>query len=202
MLRRMTLRSPSPSPSDASEPFVDEMLAHLESVMRFARSLARDRADADDLVQETYLRAFRHRDTYRPGTSGRQWLFAICRNLFLRERSRSLRVVQVDGAPELDVLASVGLHMATQRGGYDDVFERSDLGPAIEAAMAALPDAQRVVVSMVDFEGRSYAEVADVLDVPIGTVRSRLFRARRVLQEQLIDFARDPGVLSDSGGTP
>lgn len=201
MRRRMTVPRQSPPLSDASEAFVEEMLAHLESVIRFARSLARDRADADDLVQETYLRAFRRRDTYRAGASGRQWLFTICRNIFLRERSRGLRMVPVDGVPELDALASVGLHVATQRGGYEDVFERFDLEPAIEAAIAALPDAQRIVVSMVDIEGRGYAEVAKVLGVPIGTVRSRLFRARRVLQEQLIDFARDAGVLSDKGGT-
>jgi RNA polymerase sigma-70 factor, ECF subfamily len=186
-------------PPPVPEVVVEEMLMHLESVIRFARSLARNRDDAADLVQATYLRAFRRWETYQRGTNARPWLFTICRNIYLREQSRDRRLVNVESDPELDVLASVGLHAAAQRGGYDDVFERVDLEPAIEAAIAALPDDHRIVVGMVDIEGRSYAEVAEMLGVPIGTVRSRLFRARRVLQEQLIDFARDAGLVSASG---
>ncbi|MEP6494988.1 MAG: sigma-70 family RNA polymerase sigma factor [bacterium] len=183
--------------SQPPDTFVDEMMAPLEALMRFARSLTRDPADADDLVQETYLRAFRSWSTYQPGTGARQWLFTICRNAYLRASRRSLRMVTVEDDAELNVLASVGLHVAAQSGGYDDIFDRAELRAAISTAVAKLPDAHRVVVAMIDVEGRSYAETADALEIPVGTVRSRLFRARRILQEDLIEFARDAGVVRD-----
>ncbi len=181
--------------------FAQEALSHMGDLLRFAMSLARDRDEAQDLVQETYLRALRSRHTYQPDRGMRQWLFTICRNVFLRARDRSKWVVEVEDDAELESLASIGLHQVAMRGGYEDVFDQMDIGPALERAMQALPDAYRVVFALVDLGDQSYAEVAEQLDIPIGTVRSRLFRARRELQTALIDHARDAGIISASRTT-
>jgi RNA polymerase sigma-70 factor (ECF subfamily) len=185
--------------TDGAFDFERETLPHLPDVLRYARSLTRDRGDGDDLVQETYLRAFRSMETYQPGSNARRWLFTICRNIYLHGRQREQRVVILD-EPELDALASAGLHVTAQRDGHEDLFAKLDLGPAIVRAMAALPEIHRVVVAMIDIEEMSYAEVAEILGVPIGTIRSRLFRGRRVLQERLIEYARDAGLAPATAG--
>ena len=169
------------------------MLGCLESVMRYARALTRDSSDADDLVQETFLRAFRSWKTFDMSSDPRRWLFAICRHAFLRTRQREMRVVSVDEELELDALAAVSLHKSARDEGLERVFDRVDLRPAVTKALSELSDAHRVIVVLVDIEGQGYAEAAKELQLPIGTVRSRLFRARRHLQSALIEFARDAG---------
>lgn len=182
-----------------------ETLRFLPDVHRFAISLARDAADAEDLVQETYLRAYKSRDTFRPDAGTRQWLFTICRNVFLRARERDRRFVD---APEVDAAAesegTVALHRQAVAGDYADVYGRLDFGPALERAMAMLAEPFRVVFALVDVGGMEYAEAAAALGIPVGTVRSRLFRARRELQQHLIHFARDAGIVPPHapGGVP
>lgn len=167
------------------------MLGCLESVMRYARVLTRDESDADDLVQETFLRAFRSWKTFDMSSDPRRWLFAICRHAFLRSREREMRVVSVDEELELDALAAVSLHKTARDEGLERMFERLDLRPAATKALSELSDAHRMIVVLVDIDGLGYAEAAQELNLPIGTVRSRLFRARRQLQSALIEFARD-----------
>lgn len=173
--------------------FEAEMLQHLPDVVRFARSLTKDVADADDVVQETYLRAFRARHTFIAGSDGRRWLFTIARNLFLRGRERDARVVTLDDEPELDAVATVQAQASARSIGVDPRLDHPDLAPAIAQAIADLPEPFRLVVALVDVEGLDYAEAAAQLGIPVGTVRSRLFRARRTLQEKLLDHARDAG---------
>ncbi len=172
--------------------FEREALPWLDDVYRFARSLTRDDADADDIVQEAFLRAYRSWHTFQTGTDARRWLFTIARNVFLRSRERDGRTIAMDD-PELETIASVRLSAALDAAGQNDLFSRIELGPAISAAIDALPDAFREVVVLVDVEGSSYEDAATMLDVPIGTVRSRLFRARRLLQHALLRYARDAG---------
>lgn len=170
----------------------------LPEVARFARSLTRDRADADDLVQETYLRAFRHWRTFA-GADPRRWLFTICRNTFSRAHRRRARVL-LTAEGDVDALFS-----ATARIRACDVTDAGiasgdvDVGEAIERAIASLQAPQRSVLVLVDVEGFSYDEAAAALDVPVGTVRSRLFRARRSLQNALIEHARDAGIERPAG---
>jgi RNA polymerase sigma-70 factor, ECF subfamily len=174
-------------------PSFDEVaLPCLPALARFARSLTRDASDADDLVQETYLRAFEGWHTFQLGTDCRRWLFTICRNVFLRTRQRAERVVAVED-PEADTLGAVIAHKSARDAGLDDLFARIDLGPALDRAIDMLPDAFAAVVRLVDVDGHSYEDVSVMLDVPIGTVRSRLFRARRLLQEALLAHALDAG---------
>lgn len=190
MVDRTTRRRP------ADEDFERDTLRFLPDVHRFALSLARDASEADDLVQETYLRAFKSRDTFRPEAGTRQWLFTICRNVFLRSRERDRRFVD---APEVDAaaesLGTVALHRQAVAGDYADVYSRLDFGPALDRAVTMLAEPFRVVFALVDVGGLGYAEAAEALGIPVGTVRSRLFRARRELQQHLIHFARDAGIV-------
>ena len=169
----------------------------LPDVARFARSLARDEAEADDLVQETYLRAFSAWHTFVPGSDCRPWLFTICRRLFVRARDRDRRVVSVGDDADAETFAAVRLHNHARAIGVDDLFTRLDVAPALARALAGLQESFRSVVQLVDVEGLGYEEAAAILDVPVGTVRSRLFRGRRLLQEQLLTYAQDLGLARD-----
>lgn len=172
--------------------FKREALCWLPEVTRYALSLTRNEADSDDLVQETFLRAYRGWDQYTVGTECRGWLFTICRNTFLRGRERARREVSSDD-PELESLAAAAVHAAAVEGGHGDLFASVDLSAAIGGALDALPEAFRDAVILVDVQDQSYETASKVLGVPIGTVRSRLFRGRRLLQESLLAYARDAG---------
>jgi len=177
----------------SEEEFRAEALRWLPNVARYARLLTRDKSDADDLAQETFLRAYLNWRTFRPGSDCRKWLFTICRHLFLRAQQRSRRIVSVDD-PETDVQATAELYWEAAASGLDHLFDRIDLGPAFERGLRGMEPEYREVVMLVDVEDCTYADAAETLGVPIGTVRSRLFRARRMLQQTLIEHARDIGL--------
>jgi RNA polymerase sigma-70 factor (ECF subfamily) len=171
------------------------MLPVLNDVVRYARSLTRDAARTDDLVQETYLQALRGWHTFRIGADPKRWLLTICHHAFLRDvREKSRLVDAPDDDPELESLATAQAHYQAERDGVLQSLDRIDLGPAIDRAVGELPPHYRSVIVLVDVEGRSYEEAAAILDVAIGTIRSRLFRARRLLQDRLFEFARDAGI--------
>lgn len=172
--------------------FEREAIPWIDDVYRFALSLTRDESDADDIVQDTFLRAFRSWHTYLPGSDCRRWLFTICRNVFLRSRERARPMVELD-APEVDAAAAGSMYSAAVDEGLEDIFARLDLGPAIADALSKIPEPFRSTVIIVDVEDQSYESAAEILGVPIGTVRSRLFRGRRLMQEQLLDYAMDAG---------
>ncbi len=178
--------------------FEHETLPWIGDVARFAISLSRDESEADDLVQETYLRAQKGWHTFQPGSDARRWLFTICRNVFLRRQERRHRLVLSDEG-DLDSLAAVISHVDAVRSDLGDLFDRMEVGPAIRRAVAALPEPHHSVVVLVDLEGLSYDEAAEVLEVPVGTVRSRLFRARRIVQEELVEYAKDMGIAAAAG---
>lgn len=173
-------------------------LTALDDVYRFARSLTRDEADAEDVVQEAYLRAFRSWKTFQPGTDVRRWLFTIARNVFLRSRERGQREVTLDddGAEAVDAAQS---KEGWVRRGLDPLLARADLAPAIQEALDELPETFRSAVVLVDLEDQSYEDAAQVLDIPVGTVRSRLFRGRKLLQEKLALHAQDLGLIPTAG---
>lgn len=176
--------------------FEETALPHLESVAGFALSLTRSEADADDLVQETFLRAYRGWHTFTPGTDCRRWLFTICRNTFIRlYTARRAKLEQLEGDP--DAMAAVMGHLDAERHGLGGLFDRIEVRPAIEAAIEALPEPHHSIVVLVDLEGLTYEEAAAVLRIPLGTVRSRLFRARRHVQDALLTHARDMGIGED-----
>jgi RNA polymerase sigma-70 factor (ECF subfamily) len=172
--------------------FEETALEHIASVGRFALSLTRHEADADDLVQETFLRALRGWHTFTPGTDCRRWLFTICYNTHLNLSRKRREVELADG--DLDAMPAALAHMQAVGDGVADVFDRIDVRPAIEAAVRALPEPHHSILVMIDLEHMTYEEAAAVLGVPMGTVRSRLYRARRHVQEALLAHARDLGI--------
>jgi len=174
------------------ESFTREALRWMDDVYRFALSLTRNPADAEDIVQETYLRAYRSWHTFQTGSDCRRWLFTICRNAFLRSRERQRFEVDVDDG-NAEAIAAARIHQQMIDDGTDRLLARLDLGPALSKALAELDEPFRSAVILVDVEDQSYETAAEILGVPIGTVRSRLFRGRRQLQEKLIRFARDAG---------
>jgi RNA polymerase sigma-70 factor (ECF subfamily) len=179
--------------TDGAPGFEEHALPHLERVAGFALSLTRNKADADDLVQETFLRAFRGWHTFIPGTDCRRWLFTICRNAFIRMRSRKPVYVQSDEG-DVDAMPAAIAHVQAVRDGIADAFDRIEVRSAIQQAVEALPEPHHSILVLVDIEGHSYEEAAAVLEVPVGTVRSRLYRARRHVQEALLAHARDMGL--------
>ncbi|GJG86724.1 ECF RNA polymerase sigma factor SigR [Gemmatimonadetes bacterium T265] len=199
-------RPAPPAPAGrAGDPDAFERLTmpHLADVARFARSLTRDAARADDLVQETYLQALRGWHTFHADADPRRWLFAVCHNAFLRTARRDAKYVDApEDDPELESLATASAHWQAQQSGVAAAAERMDLGPAIDQALAVLPAHYRGAVVLVDVEGQSYEEAALVLGVAVGTVRSRLFRGRRLLQDSLFVYARDAGFAAAGPSTP
>ncbi len=189
------MMSDAPAPPEPHAEFSALALTALDDVYRFARSLTRDEADAEDVVQETYLRAFRSWHTFQTGTDVRRWLFTIARNVFLRSRERGQREVTLDADGAEAVDAAQALEGWVVRG-LDPILDRADLGPAIREALAEIPEGYRDAVVLVDLEDQSYEGAAEVLGIPVGTVRSRLFRGRKLLQERLAKHAQDAGFVS------
>ena len=179
--------------ASAEESFRAEALRWLPNVARYARLLTHNQADADDLAQETYLRAYQSWTTFRAGSDCRKWLFTICRNLYLSDRRRANRVVGMDD-PDAEVGRVSELYWSAVEAGIGDLFDRIDVGPALDRGLHAMPSEYREVLVLVDIESYTYADAAKALGVPIGTIRSRLFRARRLLQEVMIECARDMGL--------
>lgn len=183
---------------DRDEHFAREALPWMDDVFRFARSLTRDQADAEDIVQETYLRAYRSWHTFEAGSDCRRWLFTICRNAFLRSRERQRFETELENG-DAETLAAVLMHQQMIVDGTDRLLLKIDLGPALSRALESLDEPFRSAVVLVDLEDQSYETAAELLGVPIGTVRSRLFRGRRQLQEQLMLQARDAGLTGRAG---
>jgi RNA polymerase sigma-70 factor (ECF subfamily) len=171
-----------------SPAFEAEALAALDSLYRAALRLTRVPADAEDLVQETYLKAFRSANRFEPGTNLRAWLFTILHNTALnRARDRSREAVSVD-SEIVDRAADApppGGRSASAAETPESLLIRDALAPELQAAIDALPEAFRQAVWLRDVEEFSYAEIAGMLSVPIGTVMSRISRGRRMLFERL-----------------
>ena len=176
-------RLSSAAPSNA-EDFSAEVLQFLEPLFATAMRLTRNRADAEDLVQDTFVKAFRHAGQFKPGTNLRAWLYTILHNTWRnRRRDASRDTVEVD---------SDQVERAAAGGGGGEPVEtperilmRSTLDADLQAALDELPDAFRQAVWLRDVEEFSYAEIAEMLNVPIGTVMSRISRGRRMLFERL-----------------
>jgi RNA polymerase sigma-70 factor, ECF subfamily len=167
--------------------FAEEALPWMDAVHRFAQRLTRDPTEAEDLVQETYLRAYRSWDQFTQGSSCRSWLFTICRNTHLHQRDRAssrYEVVETDAAghsPSRSLLDQRAL--ASQSP--DDFFQQI-IDARLLAAIDALPGDFREVLILSDLADLNYAEISEVLEIPAGTVKSRLFRARRQLRQALL----------------
>lgn len=165
-----------------------EALGHLDGLYNLARWFVRDPTEAEDLVQETYLRAIRAAHQFQPGTNLRAWLFQILRNTFFTQYKRKRREPESLDPEVLDRMLNPG-----GRAGMEGRLASSTDGGAgldLAAALHRLPEEYRSVVLMADLEDFTMGEIAAIMNCPVGTVKSRLFRARAMLKEFLRDYAK------------
>ena len=182
--------------ADARNRFAEEAIGYLDTLYRGALRLTRDPAQAEDLVQDTYVRALRYQNSYQVGTNMKAWLFAIMRNLFWdRFKGGRPEDVSLDGDGEFALYDTLKDPTAVPEA---DVLDRIAADEVVHA-VEKLPELHREVVLLVDVEGFSYKDAAEVLGVPIGTVMSRLHRARRQLQRSLYDYAEESGIVRARG---
>ena len=183
---------------DRTELFEQEALKHLDALYRTALRMTRNPQDAEDLVQETYLRAYRFFDQFQPGTNLRAWLFKILTNSYIntyRKASAEPKNTSLEDTEEFSLYHQMARELQTGSLGWDveaqvlDRFAEADIREAIEK----LPEAFRMTVLLADVEGFSYKDIAEITGVSKGTVMSRLFRGRRLLQKALWERARAAG---------
>ncbi len=179
--------------ADKDRIFEEEFLPHIDSLYNFAYHLTYADADANDLVQETFLKGYRFIGSYEKGTNAKAWLFKILKNAFINEyRKKSKRPTQVDyeeivSYHDTDDTSYVGVSDLRL-----DIFQGM-LGDEITKALNSLPVDFKTVILLCDIEDFTYEEIAKIIDIPIGTVRSRLHRARNMLKEKLKDYAQNLG---------
>jgi len=185
--------------------FEREALAHLDALYGAAYRLARNPRDAEDLVQDALLRAYRFWDTFEKDSNCKAWLLRILTNTFINEYQRKKRSREVLDAAQAEQEATDGvLHHAaaeTQKSPEGLLLERS-VSDDVQRALDALPDEFRTAVVLCDIEGLSYKEIAEIMECPVGTVMSRLFRGRRLLEGALKEFAVAAGYVRPEPATP
>lgn len=178
--------------------FQKEFLPHVDSMYNFAYKLTLDEDDAKDLVQDTYLKAFRFINSFEQGTNAKAWLFKILKNSFINDfRKKSRQPAKVDyqeienvyNSEDVDEDITVDLRSET----VQDL-----IGDEVSNAINSLAVDFRTVIILCDLEGFTYEEMAKILDIPIGTVRSRLHRARSILKQKLELYAKKLGYNSDN----
>ena len=183
--------------------FEAEVLPFMDSLYSTAYRMSRNRQDAEDLLQETYLRAYKYYDKFQEGTNFKAWLFKILKNTFInRYRKRQRQPLrnsfdEIEGSFESRLLESP----LTARGATPEEELMLDaLDQDVQQALEALPEDYRTAVELADLQGLSYREIADQLGIPLGTVMSRLYRGRRKLEAVLLQYAREHGYIRS--GTP
>ena len=183
----------------AADPFETEALSFLDALYRTALRMTRSEAEAEDLVQETYIRAFRFRHQFTLGTNLKAWLFRILTNTFINQYRRKAARPETT---ELDDVEESILyrHMRDVSPGSASPNPEAELidntlSSEVKDALEALPEKFRTTL-LLDVEGFAYKEIAEMLDIPIGTVMSRLHRGRKFLQKRLYDVARDRGIVA------
>lgn len=183
----------------ANDAFETEALSFLDALYRTALRMTRSEADAEDLVQETYIRAFRFRDQFTPGTNLKAWLFRILTNTFInsyRRRRSQPEFTELDDVDEFSLYRRMsGGAGATASRDPETEFLATVVDSEVKDALAELPEKFRSVV-LLDVEGFSYKEIAEMLGIPIGTVMSRLHRGRKFLQKRLYDLAQERGIAA------
>jgi RNA polymerase sigma-70 factor, ECF subfamily len=173
--------------------FADQAMDYMGSLYSAALRMTRNPADAEDLVQETYLKAYRAYGSFQEGTNLKSWLYKILTNTFInsyRSKRRRPTETELDDVEDLYLYHRLGglEAAAAGRSAEDLVLDRFSEAE-VKAAVEALPEPFRLAVLLSDVEGFSYREIAEILDVPIGTVMSRLHRGRKALQKALSSFA-------------
>jgi RNA polymerase sigma-70 factor, ECF subfamily len=199
--------TPAPEPSTSAstddaalrERFERDVLPLLPNLYAAALRMTRNPTDAEDLVQDTYLRAFRGFSGFKEGTNLKAWLYRILTNSFINTYRKKQRQPQtVDGPDDMDEwylfdkLGGRNVELSAETEVLDKIPDE-----AVKGALESLPENFRLPVLLADVEGFSYKEIAEIMDTPIGTVMSRLHRGRKALQKALWDTAKERGLVDD-----
>ena len=181
--------------------FAEQAMPLMSSLYTAALRMTRNPADAEDLVQETYLKAYRAFASFEAGTNLKAWLYRILTNTYInayRAKKRRPEQADVDDVEDLYLYRHLGgLEGATAgRSAEDELLDHLTEGE-VKEALESLPEQFRIAVLLGDVEGFSYKEIAEILDIPIGTVMSRLHRGRKALQKRLYDFGHDRGLVGE-----
>lgn len=178
--------------------FAASAMQYAPQLYSAAMRMTRNASDAEDLVQETYLRGYRSYATFEEGTNLRAWLFRILTNTFInsyRAKQRRPQETDLGDTEDLYLYKNVRNIDPSSRSAEDTLFDLFT-DDEVKAALESLPDNFRVPVLLADVEEFSYKEIAEMLDIPIGTVMSRLHRGRKAMQKQLVEFATERGLIS------
>jgi RNA polymerase sigma factor (sigma-70 family) len=173
--------------------FEKEFLPHIDSLYNFATYLQNDDEVAKDLLQETYMRAYRFINYYEKGTNAKAWLIRILKNTFINEYRRKSKLPTKVEFEDTYQQVDEEEEGSTQNVDLRQEIYNTLVGDEITTAVNALPVDYRLIILLCDVEGFKYDEIAKIIDVPIGTVRSRLHRARNMLKEKLRDYAEKRG---------
>jgi RNA polymerase sigma-70 factor, ECF subfamily len=184
------------------ETFSVDAMQYAPQLFSTALRMTRNRADAEDLMQETYTKAWRAFDSYQQGTNLRAWLFRILTNTYINKYNSQLRKpieTELDEVEELYLFKRLGAFDQSQlsQSAEDQMLEMFT-DDEVKNAIEELPETFRIPLLMSDVEGFSYKEIAEILDVPIGTVMSRLHRGRKAMQKMLYEYAKERGLVDES----
>lgn len=178
------------------EEFSKEALPHEAALYNYALKIAGNSDDAQDLVQETYYKAYRHFDKFQSGTNSKAWMFMILKNSFINDYRKSKREPYKLDYEQIQNFYENVKSDRSQTNNLDTEYYNSLLDDELTEAIDKLPTKMREVFLLCDLDGNTYEETAELVGCPIGTVRSRLHRARQMLQEILFDYAKERGFLN------
>ncbi len=187
----------SPEEAQKQREFQREIIPHLELLYNYALRLTTDPVDAEDLVQDTVVKAYRFFSSYEKGTNAKAWLYRILKNSYINNyRRKSKRPAEVDFdeiSPFYDTIRAEH----TESTDLEEKIYRELMDDEVSRALGSLPEDFRTVVTLCDIDGFTYEEIANMLDVPIGTIRSRLHRGRNLLKAELEEYAQRRGFMPD-----
>jgi RNA polymerase sigma-70 factor (ECF subfamily) len=186
----------------AREDFTNDAMQYAPQLFATALRMTRNRSDAEDLVQETFLKGWRAFDSYQQGTNLRAWLFRIMTNTFINRynsQQRRPQETELDEVEELFLFRRMGaFDQSKMSQSAEDQMLELFTDDEVKNAIESLPETFRIPVLLSDVEGFSYKEIAEMLEVPIGTVMSRLHRGRKAMQKMLYEYAKERGLVDES----
>jgi RNA polymerase sigma-70 factor (ECF subfamily) len=184
------------------EDFTHDAMQHAPQLFSTAMRMTRNRSDAEDLVQETFIKAWRSFATYQQGTNLRAWLFRIMTNTYINKynaQQRKPTETELDDVEELFLYKRLGAVDQSQLSqSAEDQMLSLFTDDEVKKALEELPDQFRIPVLMSDVEGFSYKEIAEILEIPLGTVMSRLHRGRKAMQKMLYEYAKERGLINEA----
>jgi RNA polymerase sigma-70 factor (ECF subfamily) len=193
-----TTKSDEQAPADPRALFEEQALQYMDQLYAAAMRLTRNPADAADLVQETFVKAYQAFGQFQQGTNLKAWLYRIQTNTFINNYRKNQRNPYQGTIDDLEDWQLGNAESATATSGRSAEAEAIDHLPdsAVKDALQAIPEDFRMAVYFADVEGFSYQEIADIMKTPVGTVMSRLHRGRRMLRDLLADYARERGIVT------